>query len=68
MKKNIFSLLVVVSFSQVSFSQSVFFTKPYLQLGHNANLNSLELLWHTTEAEAEWQVEYRNTSKDKWSE
>ncbi|MEO7768799.1 MAG: metallophosphoesterase [Ferruginibacter sp.] len=64
----LFYLLATLFFlNSNAIAQNVFYTKPYLQLGHNPSATSLELLWHTTDTNAAWQVEYRNDRKGKWA-
>lgn len=38
----------------------VFVTKPYLQIGYIPSQQSLQLLWHVTDDDAEWMLEYSN--------
>ncbi len=54
-------LLICLSsfFSKNIFSQSVFITKPYLQIGHEGSPNKLALLWHTADTASEWGVEIK---------
>ena len=65
--KRFFLVLTSTLFCNIIFAQDVFFTKPYLQIGHNASSTSLELLWHTTDVNADWQVELKNTATDNWT-
>lgn len=61
------SLLSVALVLSQTPETSPFLEKPYLQLGDSPKLSaseSLMLLWHTTDAPADWNVEVR-TSKDK---
>jgi acid phosphatase type 7 len=44
-----------------------FMAKPYLQIGHNPSPTSLQLLWHTTDAEAVWAVEHQLDAKSSWT-
>jgi hypothetical protein len=46
-------------FSKNIFSQSVFITKPYLQIGYEGSPNKLSLLWHTADTTSEWGVELK---------
>ncbi len=63
MKFSFFIFSVIVSFQIVS-AQDVFVTKPYVQIGHNPSAQSLQLLWHAAEAEANWSVEFTNGSNN----
>jgi hypothetical protein len=40
--------------------------KPYLQLGHTQAPGKLVLLWHSTDADATWGVEYRPGTGRRW--
>ena len=52
--------------SQNNNQQSEFLVKPYLQIGSAPTQQSLQLLWHATEANAEWIVEYKTGSTADW--
>ncbi len=52
--------------SQNSNPQSEFLVKPYLQIGKTPKPQSLQLLWHATDAGAGWLVEYKTTSGANW--
>jgi acid phosphatase type 7 len=43
-----------------------FIVPPYLQLGAIPTSTSLDLMWHTTDADAEWLVEVKTSDKDGW--
>ena len=43
-----------------------FTVKPYLQIGHSPALGKLLLVWHATDAEATWTVEYRPGTGRRW--
>ena len=62
--KHIASLLLLLLpfFAQ---SQNSFLVKPYLQVGYEANANSLSLLWHTVDTSDTWEVEF--TIKSNWT-
>jgi hypothetical protein len=52
-------------------SNGPFLVKPYLQLGDNptqASANTLELLWHTEDVDANWSVECRAQPDQRWRE
>jgi predicted phosphodiesterase len=63
MIKLIFTVLVLNLFFALS-AQEVFYTKPYLQIGYNAAPDALTLVWHTTDFNANWTVEYSNNKVD----
>ena len=54
-------LLICLSsiYSKTILSQSVFITKPYLQIGYDGSPNKLALLWHTADTTSEWGVEVK---------
>ena len=64
--KTRFSILLFILALNSSKAQDVFITRPYLQIGQNPSPQSLELLWHAADLDANWQVEHRNTIKDPW--
>ncbi len=64
--KFLYWCLLFVFFFKNSFSQEVFYTNPYLQFGHQPSSHSLEVLWHVTDEDAFWRVEFKNTKKEKW--
>lgn len=43
-----------------------FIANPYLQIGREPTAQSLELLWHTNDVDADWSVESKNNSGDTW--
>jgi 3',5'-cyclic AMP phosphodiesterase CpdA len=43
-----------------------FIAKPYLQIGRNPSPTTLELMWQTPDAAADWAVEIRTTPTGKW--
>ena len=62
-------ILCGVSLAAALFGQDAFLEKPYLQLGNSPKLStseSLVLMWHTADAEAEWRVEVRTSQDEKW--
>jgi acid phosphatase type 7 len=59
-----FILLFSLQVNSQNSSQTYFLVKPYLQIGNAPTPQSLQLLWHTTEANAEWLVEYKTGSAD----
>lgn len=64
--KLILSFFLVLLFSISLFSQKVFVTKPYLQIGHNPSSTSLQLLWHADDIDANWRVEYKKEANSDW--
>ena len=65
MKYKLLIAFLIIGVSSIS-AQDVFVTKPYLQIGHNPSAQSLQLLWHAAEAEANWVVEYTNGSNNNF--
>ncbi|MES2003552.1 MAG: metallophosphoesterase [Bacteroidota bacterium] len=45
-------------------AQDAFVTKPYLQIGYHSSAQTLQLLWHAADADADWVVEYTNGSNN----
>jgi hypothetical protein len=43
-----------------------FLVKPYLQLGHTQATGKLVLMWHATDSDADWSVEYRPGPGTRW--
>ncbi|MFI5457983.1 MAG: metallophosphoesterase [Isosphaerales bacterium] len=43
-----------------------FLVKPYLQLGHSRTAGGLILLWHSGDADSNWDVEYRSGAERPW--
>ena len=70
-RKNIF-LGFVLFISSACFAQennsssSVFVAMPYLQIGNHPSTQSMQILWHTANVNADWVVEYKNALSDKW--
>ena len=63
----IYSILILFLAMQTSNAQEVFIARPYLQIGHHPAPEYLELLWHTADSNAEWQVEHRSSAKEAWT-
>lgn len=59
MKKNILALLLLIVFTANAQTNNTFLTTPYLQIGAETTVRSLQLLWHTTDAPADWSVEIK---------
>src|ERR1039457_7662865 len=47
-------------------SENAFVVKPYLQIGRNPSASSLQLLWHASDLDTVWTVEYRDNSASPW--
>ncbi|MDB5116431.1 MAG: metallophosphoesterase [Mucilaginibacter sp.] len=45
---------------------NLFIAKPYLQIGREPSAESLGLLWHVDDANANWSVEHHNGSTGEW--
>ena len=63
----IFSAISLASCAQKRSSDRHFFTKPYLQIGHHPSPTSLQLVWHTTDTDADWTVEYHQHNTESWA-
>jgi acid phosphatase type 7 len=48
-------------------ADGVFIAKPYLQIGRAPSPDALQLLWHASDAEADWTVEQRNDPNRPWT-
>jgi predicted phosphodiesterase len=68
MKKSQFTFLFVFLCQLVIAQQTseIFVAKPYLQIGRNPSPESLQLLWHSPDANADWTVEFRADSRAAW--
>ena len=51
-------LFIATLFSFFLQAQEPFITKPYLQVGYHPSVESLQLLWHVADTDAEWMLEY----------
>jgi hypothetical protein len=47
-------------------SESPFVVKPYLQLGHSPAPGTIVLVWHSTDADGTWTVDYRPGTGRQW--
>ena len=65
MSTKIFLLASSFLLAFLSNAQSKFIAKPYLQIGYEGKQNSLDLLWHTADTNAKWEVELA-TSNNNW--
>jgi 3',5'-cyclic AMP phosphodiesterase CpdA len=52
--------------AQDKVSENVFIVNPYLQIGREPSAESLELLWHAADANADWSVEVKNAANSPW--
>lgn len=43
-----------------------FIASPYLQIGYQPSANSLELLWHSADSSANWEVELKTVGSNNW--
>ena len=50
----------------VSFAQNVFITKPYVQIGHQPNNQSMQVIWHSVDSNENWKIEHFDTQKKNW--
>jgi len=72
MKKHLYLYILLLLISlQIAKAQEKatvgpFIAKPYLQIGRQPSAESLELLWHVDDINANWTVELRNGKNDKW--
>ncbi len=70
MKYKYLFVLLIVGLQTVTAQEkktgNVFIAKPYLQIGREPSAESLELLWHVADINADWSVEYRNGSSGTW--
>ena len=57
-------LLIFLLATQLA--QAQFVAKPYLQIGRNPAPETMHLLWHAPDAEANWTVEYRTRTTGPW--
>jgi acid phosphatase type 7 len=55
-----FALLIIKADAQTNQN---FLVSPYLQIGKNPSAQSLQVLWHTVEADAVWLAEYKTGTK-----
>jgi hypothetical protein len=63
----LFFCAVSFAAAQNNKSNSLFFAPPYLQIGSNPSATSMDVLWQIKDTSAKWSVEYKTTSKDKWT-
>lgn len=70
MKHNILVVLlsasVVFACAQEKKTDGPFLVKPYLQIGKTPTTQTLQLLWHTPDVDADWVVEYKNANAKAW--
>ncbi len=65
MKRTTF-ILILTLFCYTAFDQSDFIAKPYLQIGRNPSPETLQLLWHVADVDANWAVEIKANDKAAW--
>lgn len=70
MKFRILAFLLFIGTSslmaQDNTTEKVFIASPYLQIGRQPSAQSLELVWHVADADAQWVVEERTTGTNVW--
>jgi len=63
MKHKLSAVLFIISFysatAQTKTSGNVFVASPYLQIGNNPTPQTLQLLWHVSDASAVWVVDHK---------
>jgi predicted phosphodiesterase len=71
--KTLLSTLVLIvqavtytAYGQDSAPAKLFIASPYLQIGREPSANSLSLLWHVADVDADWSVESKNKESDEW--
>jgi 3',5'-cyclic AMP phosphodiesterase CpdA len=68
--KHLFILLLSVGLqlakAQEKKPADLFIAKPYLQIGREPSAETLELLWHVDDVNADWTVEQRNGKIGAW--
>lgn len=66
--QRLFFLTLVITITTAARAQDdPFIAKPYLQIGREPSPTTLELLWQTPIATADWAVEIKTTDKGKWT-
>ncbi|MBV9988316.1 MAG: metallophosphoesterase family protein [Chitinophagaceae bacterium] len=58
--KHIIASLFAACIAFAAYAQQSFITTPYLQIGSHPNPASMQLIWHATDSNDEWMVEYSN--------
>jgi hypothetical protein len=61
-----FLVMVTAGAAQTTATNPVFIANPYLQVGYSPSANALQLLWITTDTDAEWKVEYKKGKNAAW--
>lgn len=61
-----FLLCLMILVSKLALAQDVFITKPYIQIGDHPTTQSLQILWHADDINADWSLEYLN-AKNIWT-
>src|ERR1700754_2610381 len=66
--QKILSLVFLTIIALTTYSQEEpFIAKPYLQIGRHPSPTTLELMWQTPDAPADWAVEIKTTANGKWT-
>jgi 3',5'-cyclic AMP phosphodiesterase CpdA len=63
-----FAIIAHAATGQEKKIENAFLVSPYLQIGKNPSATSLQLLWHSTDVEKDWLVEYQVGSSWKKAE
>ena len=58
--------LLQIGNAQQKMDAPVFIAPPYLQIGTHPTAQSLELMWHVGDEDADWQVEYQTVKAVSW--
>jgi 3',5'-cyclic AMP phosphodiesterase CpdA len=66
MRSRILSLLLFIGIPSLMAQDKVFIANPYLQIGRQPSAESLELVWHVTDVNADWSVEEKNKNSSSW--
>lgn len=66
MKKLILIFFALLSIHAIAQNNQDFIVKPYLQVGSKVSTQSLQLLWHGSDSNDNWTVQYKVDGKGKW--
>lgn len=70
MRLKILLLLLIITVqtaaAQVAPPEKLFIASPYLQIGREPSAQSLTLLWHVADSDADWTVETKASVGDQW--
>jgi acid phosphatase type 7 len=68
MKKSLIFLYFCIIFENIQAQNTnVFIAKPYLQIGKNPSAESLALLWHSADENANFSVEIKTSKSTNWT-